>query len=104
MGTADENELILVNALNAFYDAVSIFLHGDLDMERITLNLDSIMLTADEVFDKGALMELDAETVATRVLMKGSERDEVPLAELTLEDVVASAREAVQGGLDTRNW
>ena len=83
---------------------MSIFLHGDLDMERITLNLDSIMLCADEVFDRGALMELDAETVATRVLMKGSAKDEVPLAELTLEDVVASAREAVQSGMDSRNW
>mmetsp|Transcript_1552 Transcript_1552/g.2491 ORF Transcript_1552/g.2491 Transcript_1552/m.2491 type:complete len:191 (+) Transcript_1552:58-630(+) len=71
-GSVDENELVLVNVLDAIHDTVLALLRGQLDKRTMLDNLELVLLTIDEVIDNGQIMELDASAVASRVLMKGS--------------------------------
>lgn len=48
-----ENELMLLSALQAFYEAVCLTLKTQADKRAIMENLDLVMLTWDEVWDEG---------------------------------------------------
>ncbi|CAE7413767.1 unnamed protein product [Symbiodinium microadriaticum] len=71
-GSVDENELILVSVLDAVFDTILTLLRGQFDKRVMLDNLELILLTIDEVLDHGQIMELEATSVASRVLMKGS--------------------------------
>lgn len=53
VGSARENELILVSVLNCLYDSVSMILKKNVEKRAVLDNLDIIMLAFDEICDGG---------------------------------------------------
>ncbi|KAL3671539.1 hypothetical protein V7S43_003459 [Phytophthora oleae] len=117
VGSASENELILLTVLDSAFDAVSNLLKGRMDRHVMLDNIELVLLTFDEVVDGGIILEVDTPSISNRVLMRvwafvlsssfrctGTNVDcllqftqgidnEVPMAELTISQAFASARE-----------
>jgi len=72
-GSAQENELILANVLDGFYDALNQLLRGQLDRRTVLDNMALVLLAQDELVDAGLILETDARDIAARVLMRGAE-------------------------------
>lgn len=53
MGTAYENELILLSVLNCLYDSISLILKKNVEKRLVLENLEIIMLAFDEICDGG---------------------------------------------------
>ncbi|DAZ94786.1 TPA: hypothetical protein N0F65_002399 [Lagenidium giganteum] len=92
VGSASENEIILLNVLDAAFEAVSSLLKGRMDRHVMLDNIELVLLTLDEVVDGGVILEIDTPSIANRVLMRGID-NEVPISELTISQAFASARE-----------
>lgn len=96
----EQNELILVTVLDAIYESLSSLLKQHLDKITILENLELLLLCIDEVVEGGTILEIDAEKVHDRVLMKGA----VPEAQSTYSEMtVSSAVDAARDAL-TRNF
>eukprot|EP01101_Sappina_pedata_P009027 TRINITY_DN5134_c0_g1_i1.p1 TRINITY_DN5134_c0_g1~~TRINITY_DN5134_c0_g1_i1.p1 ORF type:complete len:184 (+),score=69.72 TRINITY_DN5134_c0_g1_i1:31-552(+) len=91
IGSYDENELLLSSILNIFYDVLSILLRNQLDKRTVLENLDFVLLSIDELVDGGIILETEPEVIASRVSMRST--DDTPVAEQTLSQVFASARD-----------
>ncbi|VDD88849.1 unnamed protein product [Enterobius vermicularis] len=83
VGSSEENELILMAALNCLYDSFSIVLRKYVERKTLVDNMDIAMLIIDELCDNGVLMETDAQAVAARALRS----DEITLSEQSLSQV-----------------
>jgi serine/threonine protein phosphatase PrpC len=94
LGNYDENELILLSALQCLTDAMSRLLRGQLDKRTLLENLDFLLLAIDELTDDGILLECDGIQLAQRVSMK-SEND-VPLSEQTVSQALRTARSKLE--------
>ncbi|GLE10027.1 hypothetical protein PINS_up022001 [Pythium insidiosum] len=92
IGSANENEIILLSVLDAAFDAVSTLLKGRLDRHVLLDNIELVLLTLDEVVDGGMILETETPSITNRVLMRGAD-NEVPISELTISQAFASARE-----------
>ncbi|CAI5745074.1 unnamed protein product [Peronospora destructor] len=92
IGSSSENELILLTVLDSAFDTVSNFLKGRMDRHVMLDNIELVLLTFDEVVDGGIILETDTPSLSNRVLMRGID-NEVPIAELTISQAFASARE-----------
>lgn len=97
-GSEEENEIILSTVLRAFFEAISILLRGNVEKKTVLENLDLVLLTMDETVDGGIILETDPATIAARVGMRGAD-NEIPLAEQTLSQAFASAREQLAKSL-----
>jgi len=97
LGNYDENELILLSALQCLTDALSRLLRGQLDKRTLLENLDFLLLAIDELSDDGILLEADGIQLAQRVSMKSE--NEVPLSEQTIGQAVRNAREKIEQSL-----
>lgn len=53
MSGADENELILVSALNCLYDSISLVLRKNVEKKALIDDMDIAMLIVDEICDNG---------------------------------------------------
>ncbi|OQS04597.1 coatomer subunit zeta-1 [Thraustotheca clavata] len=92
IGSAQENELILLHVLDGAFEAVSNMLKGHMDRHSILDNLELVLLTFDEVLDGGVIFETDTQSITNRVLMRGID-NEVPLTELTIGQAFMTVRE-----------
>nr|CCA24561.1 coatomer subunit zeta1 putative [Albugo laibachii Nc14] len=92
IGASSENEILLLQVLDATYNAINTLLKPRMDRHMMLENIEHVLLTLDEVVDGGVILELDASLIAKRVLMRGSEQD-VPTSELTISQALATARE-----------
>jgi len=73
-GDQDENEIILVEVLNALYNALSSLLPGgSLDSRNMLEKLDVVLLVIDELVDGGIILEIESSAIVNRVGMKGAE-------------------------------
>jgi len=52
-GSLDENELLLVNVLNTFMDALEQVAKGSIDKRSLLENIDLVFLAIDELVDGG---------------------------------------------------
>ncbi|XP_037494926.1 coatomer subunit zeta-1 [Jatropha curcas] len=91
-GSEDENELILANVLQGFFDAVGLLLRGNVDKKEALENLDLILLCLDEIVDGGIILETDANVIAGKVASNSMDAG-APLSEQTLTQALATARE-----------
>lgn len=96
-GDQNENEIILVCVLSAFYEAVTMLLRNNVDKRTVLENLDLVFMTIDELVDGGIILETDPSIVASRVSMRGA--DELPLSEQTLSQAFALAKEQLARSL-----
>lgn len=97
--------------IDAIYETLSGLLRGNIDKRTIYDNLELMLLTLDEVIDQGHIVELDSNSVTSRVLMKGSSNDSsnsggvsasnsgngnstpVPVADMTISQALGLARD-----------
>jgi len=91
-GGYDENELILISVLNAFFDTISKLLRNQVDKRTMLENLDIVLLALDELVDDGIILEADPAILSSRAAMKGAESD-LPITEQTLSQAIQSAKE-----------
>jgi len=91
-GGEDENELIVATVLQGFFDAVGLLLRNNVEKKTVLENLDLVLLCLDEIIDGGIILESDANTIASRVAMRGADSD-VPLSEQTISQALATAKE-----------
>ncbi|KAK7246086.1 hypothetical protein RIF29_40945 [Crotalaria pallida] len=91
-GGDDENELILVTALQAFFDSVGLLLRGNVEKREALENLDLILLCIDEIADGGIILETDPNVIAGKVASNSIDSG-APLSEQTLSQALATARE-----------
>jgi hypothetical protein len=66
-----------VGVLETIYEAISNLLKGQVDKKTMLENLELILLTMDEAIDHGHIMELESQAIVGRVLMKGSDPNQV---------------------------
>ncbi|XP_044168705.1 coatomer subunit zeta-1-like [Acropora millepora] len=93
MGSSNENELILVIVLNAFYDAISLLLRKNVEKRALMDNLDGVMSIVDEIVDGGVILETEASSIRQKVAIK---TDDVPLATTAVPQAL--------DGLDLMPW
>ncbi|KAJ7392055.1 Coatomer subunit zeta-1 [Desmophyllum pertusum] len=96
MGASNENELILVSVLNAFYDAISQMLRKNVEKRALMDNLDGVLSIVDEIVDGGVILESDASSIMQRVAIK---TDDVPLTEQTVAQVLQTAKDQLKWSL-----
>lgn len=96
VGSAQENELILVSVLNCLYDSVSHMLRKNVEKRALIDNMDGIFLAIDEICDNGIILESDPILVAQRVAFRS---DDIPLGEQTVASVIQSAKEQIKWSL-----
>ncbi|XP_013136779.1 PREDICTED: coatomer subunit zeta-1 isoform X3 [Papilio polytes] len=85
MGSSHENELILQSVLNALYESVSILLRRNVEKRVIMDNLDSVMLTFDEICDGGVILDSDPTSIVGRAALR---TEDVPLGEQTVAQII----------------
>ncbi|CEP63565.1 coatomer subunit zeta LALA0_S08e05490g [Lachancea lanzarotensis] len=67
VGSADENELVLQQALAALRDSLELVLATGIDRKNILEHYDMAALVIDETIDDGVILETDPATIASRV-------------------------------------
>lgn len=97
VGGANENELIMVEVLQALDNTLHTIMRGQVFEEAVLENLESLLLVVDELVDQeGIIMETDAEELVNRVGQQGgSFMDQVPLGEQTLGQALQTARDQI---------
>ena len=102
VGLQHENELVLVNVLNALHEALTTLLRAPPDKWMLLDSFDTLLITIDEMLDAGMILETDATTLVNRVGMKAADGGQ-PGAEQTVEgqfnSMFASARESIARSL-----
>uniref|UniRef100_A0A914CN26 Coatomer subunit zeta n=1 Tax=Acrobeloides nanus TaxID=290746 RepID=A0A914CN26_9BILA len=73
IGSAQENELILVSVLNCLYDSVSTVLRKNVEKKALLDSIDIAMLIMDEICDDGVIMETDPQAVVSRCALRPDE-------------------------------
>jgi len=96
IGSAQENELILVSVLNCFYDSLSHMLRKNVEKRSLIDNMDGVLLAVDEICDNGIILECDSIAVAQRISIRS---DDIPLGEQTVASVLQSAKEQIKWSL-----
>jgi len=103
IGHHAENELILVAALTALYDALTSVLRQAPDKRALMDNFDVLLLCIDELCDGGVILETDPTTIVNRAGMKGSDGaptgPEAAFTEQSFNNMFASAREQLARSL-----
>ncbi|KAK4839658.1 hypothetical protein QYF36_023780 [Acer negundo] len=88
-GSVEENELLLSSVLQEFFDAVTLLLRNNVEKREALENLDLIFLCLDEIVDRGIILETDASVIAGKAIHATG----APLAEQSLTQALATARE-----------
>jgi len=96
VGSAQENELILVSVLNCLYDSLSQMLRKNVEKRSLIDSMDGVLLTVDEICDNGLILECDAVAVAQRVSFRS---EDLPLGDQTVASVLQSAKEQIKWSL-----
>jgi len=94
VGSKEENELLLLTALNIFRDLFDMLLKGQVDKRAMLENLDYVLLTIDELVDGGILLETEVDEIFQRVSLKAAQ-DETPITEQTISQAVDSVKESL---------
>ncbi|KAF7726094.1 Golgi-to-ER vesicle coat component [Apophysomyces ossiformis] len=99
VGSLEENELILLSMLNAFYDAVSTVLRFQVEKRLIIDNLDLVVLCLDETVDEGIILETDANAIVNRVSKPRLDVVDIPFSEQSFMQAYQTAREKIANQL-----
>ena len=113
VGLADENELLLASALNAYVDAISSLLRYSFFMLKRILkddshqlekrtfleNFDLMALALDETIDDGIVLEVDSNLIVNRVSKRGYDSTEIAATEQTLLQAYQTAKERLTSSL-----
>ncbi|XP_023670137.1 coatomer subunit zeta-2 isoform X1 [Paramormyrops kingsleyae] len=93
VGSAQENELMLMMVLNCLFDTLSQILRKNVEKRYLLDNLDGVYLVVDEIIDGGIILESDPQQVIQKVNYRV---DENPLSEQSVAQVLQSAKEQIK--------
>uniref|UniRef100_F1L9U6 Coatomer subunit zeta n=1 Tax=Ascaris suum TaxID=6253 RepID=F1L9U6_ASCSU len=100
MGGNNENELILVAALNCLYDSISLVLRKNVEKKALVDNMDVAMLILDEICDNGVLLETEPQAVIGRCAVR---QDELTFGDQSISQVgmslIGSAKDQLKWSL-----
>uniref|UniRef100_A0A7E4V4A1 Coatomer subunit zeta n=1 Tax=Panagrellus redivivus TaxID=6233 RepID=A0A7E4V4A1_PANRE len=96
IGSASENELILVSVLNCLYESVSTVLRKNVEKKALYENLDAAILILDELVDEGVILDNDPQSVVSRCMLRG---DEVAMSDQPFSTLANKLKEQVQWSL-----
>ncbi|KAJ1647152.1 Golgi-to-ER vesicle coat component [Coemansia asiatica] len=94
VGDPEENELLLLSALQGFYDAVCQLVKYDLSKRKVLDNLDMVVLALDEAIDDGIVLETDGNVIASRVSKRGVDSIDVSLTNLNEQTLIDAYKQA----------
>ena len=103
VGGAQENELVLCEALDGFFGALNGLLRSQLEKRVLLDNLDLVLLVVDELIDAGIILETNALAVANRVLMReDTDGQTAAVADMTIGQAMGAAKQALSRSLASR--
>ncbi|XP_054614832.1 coatomer subunit zeta-2 isoform X3 [Dunckerocampus dactyliophorus] len=70
VGSAQENELMLMSVLNCLFDSLSHILRKNVERRSLLDNMEGAFLVVDEIIDGGVILESDAQQVIQKVNYK----------------------------------
>ncbi|KAM3863772.1 coatomer subunit zeta-2 [Diretmus argenteus] len=70
VGSAQENELMLMSVLNCLFDSLSQILRKNVERRYLLDNMDGVFLVVDEIIDGGVILESDPQQVLQKVNYK----------------------------------
>ncbi|XP_042576648.1 coatomer subunit zeta-1-like isoform X2 [Cyprinus carpio] len=93
VGSAQENELMLMAVLNCLFESVSQMLRKNVEKRTLLDNMDGVFLVVDEIIDGGVILESDPQQVIEKVNYRA---DDSPLSEQSVAQVLQSAKEQIK--------
>ncbi|KAL7672612.1 hypothetical protein ACOME3_007496 [Neoechinorhynchus agilis] len=96
IGNPEENELLISHFLESFFDVMSIVLKKSMEKKTLLDNMDSLFVVIDEMCDEGIILDCDSADVAERA---ASHKEEIPLTEQTVAQVIQTAKEQIKWSL-----
>ena len=85
----DENELLVMGALNTYLDALQMLFRNQVDKRTTLENLDYALLALDELIDGGILLETEPDLITSRVYLRTADTEE----QSVLTDALKLARD-----------
>ncbi|XP_070403095.1 coatomer subunit zeta-2 isoform X3 [Nothobranchius furzeri] len=67
VGSAQENELMLMSVLNCLFDSLSHILRKNVERRCLLENMEGVFLVVDEIIDGGVILESDPQQVLQKV-------------------------------------
>ncbi|XP_059413729.1 coatomer subunit zeta-2 isoform X2 [Carassius carassius] len=67
VGSAQENELMLMAVLNCLFESLSQMLRKNVEKRTLLDNMDGVFLVVDEIIDGGVILESDPQQVIEKV-------------------------------------
>ncbi|XP_069490733.1 coatomer subunit zeta-2 isoform X1 [Ambystoma mexicanum] len=93
VGSAQENELMLMAVLGCLFDSLSHMLRKSVEKRSLLENMDGAFLVVDEIVDGGVILESDSQQVAQKLNFR---LDDNPLSEQSVAQVLQSAKEQIK--------
>uniref|UniRef100_A0A4W4E6M0 Coatomer subunit zeta n=1 Tax=Electrophorus electricus TaxID=8005 RepID=A0A4W4E6M0_ELEEL len=82
VGSAQENELMLMAVLNCLFESLSQILRKNVERRCVLDNLDGVFLVVDEIIDGGVILESDPQQVVEKVNYKVSAQKQMQMQAL----------------------
>ncbi|XP_041827000.1 coatomer subunit zeta-2 [Melanotaenia boesemani] len=105
VGSAQENELMLMAVLNCLFDSLSHILRKNVERKCLLDNMDGVFLVFDEIIDGGVILESDPQQVLQKVNYRA---DENPLTEQSvtqqLTEKLALTSNVLQSAKEQIKW
>ncbi|XP_012697317.2 coatomer subunit zeta-2 isoform X2 [Clupea harengus] len=93
VGSAQENELMLMAVLNCLFESLSQILRKNVERRCLLDNMDGVFLVVDEIIDGGVILESDPQQVVEKVNYRA---DDNPLTEQSVAQVLLSAKDQIK--------
>ncbi|KAM4531095.1 coatomer subunit zeta-2 isoform 2-T2 [Odontesthes bonariensis] len=93
VGSAQENELMLMSVLNCVFDSLSYIIRINVERQSLLDNMEGVLLVFDEIIDGGVIIESDPQQVVHKIIYRA---DENPLTEQSVTQVLQSAKEQIK--------
>ncbi|XP_062388780.1 coatomer subunit zeta-2 isoform X2 [Sardina pilchardus] len=93
VGSAQENELMLMAVLNCLFESLSQILRKNVERRCLLDNMDGVFLVVDEIIDGGVILESDPQQVVEKVNYRA---DDNPLSEQSVAQVLQSAKDQIK--------
>ncbi|KAM9474351.1 coatomer subunit zeta-2 isoform 5-T7 [Salvelinus alpinus] len=105
VGSAQENELMLMAVLNCLFESLSQILRKNVERRCLLDNMDGVFLVVDEIIDGGVILESDPQQVIQKVNYRA---DENPLSEQSvaqhITDKLAMTSNIMQSAKEQIKW
>uniref|UniRef100_A0A3B5BKF9 Coatomer subunit zeta n=1 Tax=Stegastes partitus TaxID=144197 RepID=A0A3B5BKF9_9TELE len=89
VGSAQENELMLMSVLNCMFESLSHILRKNVERRCLLDNMEGVFLVVDEIIDGGVILESDPQQVLQKVNYRVRRLDVIPT-------VLQSAKEQIK--------